>query len=255
MLGWLLLIVCWVVVASVGGLVWFVFSVYGDHLFPDYEVDSGWSAAATLLRSALKIVGWVLVIIAVFRTPLDASIINRSFVDTAMQALALWPAAAASTALTILVAMMLPGASGKLFRSLPVIGSLVLSGVAMGLLFYLSNAVVQDGGFGAVIFLGGYGPLMLVSVLFLAASIGWGFFAGIIHPRAGGVRTVLFALGLVATVAFIDSHGPLQVPMPGVEPVTVSLVASALGGWGALALFVAGVLGIVLPVDTDEAAS
>jgi hypothetical protein len=251
-----LLVACWAVIALA-----IVYSaLVAVRLFvPMIDGLDGLAAREQLLlalKVLLHLVGWVLILMALFRSEWDASILDQSFANTAMKALATWPAAVASALLTVLVTLCLPPFRKRRpawVRIGNVFLCVVLTGMAIGLFFLLSTKVRQQGGsFPELIYLLGYGPLMLVSMLFLAAAIGVGFCSGQTHPRAGGIRTVLFAAALVATAVFLERFGPVPIPLAGAEPVTAEIAEAELGLWGAASLLITGLVGTLFPAEGIE---
>lgn len=253
-----LLVACWAVIGLVVGYVALMGAHGLERLFPGFDAATTKEIVVLAVRALLLVAGWVLLLVAFFRSDWDASIFGNAWADTVMKAVATLPAAAASALLTALVVVLLPRSSGTgrpWLGFANVLACLVLTALSFGGVFFLTIrfGFSPDGNsLPKFIYLAGYVPLLLVSALFLIAAVGVRFGVSWTHRRAGGASTVLFTVGLVTTYVLLQRYGPVTIPVTE-EPVTASIVDAELGLFGAVALFAAGVLGIVSPAESGDA--
>ncbi|OQO92173.1 hypothetical protein B1813_07920 [Saccharomonospora piscinae] len=250
-----LLVACWAVIGLVAG---YVALMLTPLLATRFDAASTKEIVVLAVRALLHLAGWVLLLLAFFRSDWEASILGNAWADTVLKAVATLPAAVASALLTALAVVLLPrsSGSGRLWLGIAnVLACLVLTALSFGGVFALTIrfGFSPDGSsLPKFIYMAGYAPLLLVSAVFLVVAVGTRFGAPWTHRRAGGVSTVLFTVGLVTTYVLLQRYGPVTIPVTE-EPVTTEIVEAELGLFGAVALFAAGVLGLVAPTESGDA--
>lgn len=251
-----LLVACWVAISLIVGFVWLVGHSL-DMLGLDFVLDSTLALVILVAKLLAQLTGWVLLLIAFLGSDSDVSLIDHVWGGQLLKALATVPAAGAAAVLTVTIVVMLPrsrSARGLWLRVGYVLACLILAVSTFGGLLFLTIELGIPPAHGSVpelVYALGFLPLLLVSGLFLMVTVALGFGASWTHPRAGGVRTVLFTVGLVATYLLLARYGPVAVPGGG-EQLSAAIVEPKLGLSGVIAFLVAGVLGIVYPAATVE---
>lgn len=244
---------CGVVFLLVAGYVLLVHVYFGEELTSRFEYAFDGPSTAAIMKIALHLAGWVLILVSLFRSEWNGAFFENALADTALKALATWPAAVASALLTCLVVIVLRGRTQQRWWRLSTVGAcMVIGTLPMAWVFVLAAwaAPGSSSGLPDLIAILGYAPLMLVAIIVLAVTVGSGFLVGLTHSRAAGIRTALFAIGLVATVGWLKQHGPIHLPHIGGEPVTAAIVIPEVGAVGAGLLLLAGALGILFPTET-----
>lgn len=246
-----LLIACWLVIGVV--LVYVVrLAGFAANELETAEI-SGTDFLIAVGKVVLHVIGWAILLVAFFRSEWSIDAFDAAWANMLLTAVATAPAAAVSAVLTVLLTLFLPGAGGgrRVPRVANVVCCLLITGVsAFGTVFLLARfGTPAANNLAGIVLSFGFLPLLLVSCLFFAAAVGVGFGAGWVHPRAGGVRTLLFVLGLLATYRFLENEGPVRVLG---EIITADIVEKELGGYALIPLFLAGLLGLLVPPGSAE---